>query len=170
MRVAGVLLVRGVAAWSRRRPRAARRRAEDAGGVEVAARRAGRDGAGRQEDRASGGLSRCARMARHDGPRRPGLSPGVPATGRFVVESELFLFPDSSDEGVGIFVSGQALGDQEPPAYTALLMRKDGAATVARRAGGSRKWRGLGHGRGRQSHSGKDAEKQRSASRPIRPR
>ena len=42
--------------------------------------------------------------------------PAYRASGRFVVESELFLFPDSSDEGVGLFVGGQSLGDQESPA------------------------------------------------------
>ena len=63
--------------------------------------------------------------------------PGYRATGRFVVESELFLFPDSSDEGVGVFVGGQSLGDQESPAYAALLLRKDGSATVVRRSGGA---------------------------------
>ncbi len=63
--------------------------------------------------------------------------PGYRASGRFTIESELFLFPDSSDEGVGIFVGGEALGEQESPSYTALLLRKDGQATVIRRAGGS---------------------------------
>ena len=86
--------------------------------------------------------------------------PAYSAAGRFVVESELFLFPDSSDEGVGIFVGGQALGDDEQPAYTALLMRKDGAATVARQTGGTSRalaaWAAV---EGVAAHGGKDAEK-----------
>ena len=63
--------------------------------------------------------------------------PAYRASGRFVIESELFLFPDSSDEGVGPFVGGQSLGDQESPAYTSLLLRKDGVGggRAARRRG-----------------------------------
>lgn len=86
--------------------------------------------------------------------------PGYRASGRFIIESELFLFPDSSDEGVGIFVGGEALGEQESPSYTALLLRKDGQATVIRRAGGSVKtesdWAAV---EGVKPHGGKDAEK-----------
>jgi hypothetical protein len=86
--------------------------------------------------------------------------PAYRASGRFVVESELFLFPDSSDEGVGVFVSGQSLGDNESPAYVALLLRKDGSATVVRRAVGAvtpiADW---GAVQGVAPHGGKDAEK-----------
>jgi hypothetical protein len=86
--------------------------------------------------------------------------PGYRASARFVVESELFLFPDSSDEGVGVFVGGQTLGDSEAPAYTALLLRKDGSASVVRRTGGSSKdlsaWGAVD---GVKPHGGKDAEK-----------
>lgn len=63
--------------------------------------------------------------------------PDYAAKGRFVVESEIFLFADSSDEGVGIFVGGEALGEREAPTYTALLLRKDGMATIARREKGT---------------------------------
>jgi hypothetical protein len=86
--------------------------------------------------------------------------PGYRASARFVVESELFLFPDSSDEGVGIFVGGQTLGDSEAPAWTALLLRKDGSASVVRRTGGASKdlsaWAAV---EGVKPHGGKDAEK-----------
>ena len=86
--------------------------------------------------------------------------PGYRASGRFVVESELFLFPDSSDEGVGVFVGGQSLGDNDSPAYVALLLRKDGAATVTRRTGGMSSaiaaWAPVD---GVKAHGGKDAEK-----------
>jgi hypothetical protein len=86
--------------------------------------------------------------------------PAYRAAARFVVESELFLFPDSTDEGVGVFVGGETLGDSESPAYTALLMRKDGSATVVRRAAGESKdlspWAAVS---GVKPHGGKDAEK-----------
>ena len=86
--------------------------------------------------------------------------PGYRATGRFIVESELFLFPDSSDEGVGVFVGGQSLGDQESPAYTALLLRKDGSATVVRRTGGvATPITGRATVESIAPHGGKDAEK-----------
>ena len=86
--------------------------------------------------------------------------PGYRATGRFIVESELFLFPDSSDEGVGVFVGGQSLGDPELPAYTALLLRKDGSATVVRCSGGAAKpIAGWATVEGIAPHGGKDAEK-----------
>jgi len=86
--------------------------------------------------------------------------PGYRASGRFIVESELFLFPDSSDEGVGLFVGGQSLGDQESPVYTSLLLRKDGSASVVRRTGGAltpiADWAAVD---GVRPHGGKDAEK-----------
>ena len=85
--------------------------------------------------------------------------PSYRASGRFVVESELFLFPDSSDEGVGVFVGGQSLGEQESPAYAAVLLRKDGSASVVRRnVGGvtASPWAAVD---GVSPHGGKDAEK-----------
>jgi len=86
--------------------------------------------------------------------------PAYRASARFVVESELFLFPDASDEGVGIFVGGQTLGDDESPAYSALLLRKDGSASVVRRAAGAANelsaWAAVD---GVKPHGGKDAEK-----------
>jgi hypothetical protein len=86
--------------------------------------------------------------------------PAYRGSGRFIVDSELFLFPDSSDEGVGPFVGGQSLGDQESPAYTSLLLRKDGSAAVVRRAGGAvttvANWAAV---EGVKPHGGKDAEK-----------
>lgn len=85
--------------------------------------------------------------------------PGYRASGRFVVESELFLFPDSSDEGVGVFVGGQSLGAQESPAYTSVLLRKDGSASVVRRTPAGvtpSPWAAVD---GVRPHGGKDAEK-----------
>jgi hypothetical protein len=86
--------------------------------------------------------------------------PEYRASGRFIVESELFLFPDSSDEGVGLFVGGQSLGDQGSPVYTSLLLRKDGSASVVRRTEGGltpiADWAAVD---GVRPHGGKDAEK-----------
>ena len=86
--------------------------------------------------------------------------PGYRASARFVIESELFLFPDSTGEGVGIFVGGQTLGGSDAPAYTALLLRKDGSAAVVRRAAGASTdlsaWAAVA---GVKPHGGKDAEK-----------
>ena len=85
--------------------------------------------------------------------------PAYRASGRFIVESELFLFPDSSDEGVGVFVGGQALADGETPAYTSLLLRKDGSASVMRAGGGVAPIAGWAAVDGVEPHGGKDAEK-----------
>lgn len=86
--------------------------------------------------------------------------PGYAAKGRFVVESELFLFPDSSDEGVGVFVGGESLGERDAPTYTALLLRKDGMASVVRSERGAIRtpsaWTPV---EGVKPHAGKDAEK-----------
>ena len=63
--------------------------------------------------------------------------PDYAGRNRFVAESEIFLFPDSSDEGVGIFVGGDSLGEGAQPTYTALLLRKDGHASVFRQVKGA---------------------------------
>lgn len=63
--------------------------------------------------------------------------PDYAGRGRFVAESEIFLFPDSSDEGIGIFVGGESLGEGDRPTYTALLLRKDGRASVSRQVKGA---------------------------------
>jgi hypothetical protein len=86
--------------------------------------------------------------------------PDYAAKGRFVLESEIFLFPDSTDEGVGIFVGGESLGERDQPAYTALLMRKDGMASIVRRerdaSSALTAWTPV---EGVKAHGGKDAEK-----------
>ncbi len=86
--------------------------------------------------------------------------PDYAGRGRFAVESEIFLFADSSDEGAGIFVGGASLGEKEHPAYTALLLRKDGMASVSRVANGAVEWlRPWAAVDGVAAHAGKDAEK-----------
>jgi hypothetical protein len=86
--------------------------------------------------------------------------PAYAARDRFVLESEVFLFPDSSDEGVGIFIGGESLGDRDQPTYTALLLRKDGQASISRVATGMPStlspWSAV---EGVKPHGGKDAEK-----------
>jgi hypothetical protein len=86
--------------------------------------------------------------------------PEYAARHRFVVESEVFLFPDSSDEGVGIFVGGASLGASDQPTYTALLLRRDGKASIARWVRGTATaispWSSVD---GVSPHGGKDAEK-----------
>ena len=57
------------------------------------------------------------------------------AEGRFVVEAEMFLFPDTSLDGYGVFIGGTDL-EGERPGYPAFVLRRDGsAAVVGRRAG-----------------------------------
>jgi hypothetical protein len=62
------------------------------------------------------------------------FEPSYSARGRFVVESESFLFPGTSDAGFGVFVGGTALDGS--PQYVAFLIRRDGSAAVERVADG----------------------------------
>jgi hypothetical protein len=63
---------------------------------------------------------------------RPGaivFEPNYSTRGRFVVESESFLFPGTSNAGFGVFVGGANL--EGPGArYVAFLIRRDGSAAV----------------------------------------
>ncbi len=68
---------------------------------------------------------------------RPGVllfEPSHTARGRFVLESETFLFPDSGESGFGLFVGGADLDGT--PRYVAFLVRGDGSAAVEAMAGG----------------------------------
>jgi hypothetical protein len=63
---------------------------------------------------------------------RPGaivFEPNHSTRGRFVVESESFLFPGTSNAGFGVFVGG---ADLEGPSarYVAFLIRRDGSAAI----------------------------------------
>jgi hypothetical protein len=62
------------------------------------------------------------------------FEPSYSARGRFVVESESFLFPGTSDAGFGVVVGGTALDSS--PQYVAFLIRRDGSAAVERVADG----------------------------------
>ena len=56
--------------------------------------------------------------------------------GNFAVEAEVFLFPGDSAEEYGVFVGGANIDAQQPPDYTAFVLRRDGqAAVLDRRAG-----------------------------------
>jgi hypothetical protein len=56
------------------------------------------------------------------------------AQGRFALETEIFLFPGTSQEGYGLFAGGKQLdGD---PVYVAFLLRRDGSAAIESQAGG----------------------------------
>lgn len=51
------------------------------------------------------------------------------ASGRFAVEAEIFVFPNSSEAEYGIFVGGSAL-DGPAPSYIAFVVRRDGQAAL----------------------------------------
>lgn len=62
---------------------------------------------------------------------RPGailFEPAHQSRGRFVLESESFLFPGNSTAGFGVFVGGADLGANTK--YVAFLIRRDGSAAV----------------------------------------
>lgn len=62
---------------------------------------------------------------------RPGVilfEPAYSARGRFVVESESFLFPGESTAGFGLFVGGRDL--EWKPSYVAFVIRRDGSAAI----------------------------------------
>jgi hypothetical protein len=62
---------------------------------------------------------------------RPGVilfEPSYSSRGRFVVESESFLFPGTSSTGFGIFVGGRDL--EGLPNYVAFVIRRDGSAAI----------------------------------------
>ncbi|MEZ5291984.1 MAG: hypothetical protein R2745_12935 [Vicinamibacterales bacterium] len=61
--------------------------------------------------------------------------PSYVGTGRFVLEAETFLFPGTSDAGLGLLVGGADL-DTPAATYTAFLIRRDGRVSVERHAGG----------------------------------
>lgn len=56
------------------------------------------------------------------------FEPSHTARGRFVLESETILFPDSAESGFGLFVGGANLDGS--PRYVAFLVRGDGSAAV----------------------------------------
>lgn len=68
----------------------------------------------------------------------PGMilfDPAIAATGRFQIETDLFLFPDPSDQPVGLFIAGNDLDDPARAAWLALVVKRDGTAGVIQRLG-----------------------------------
>lgn len=62
---------------------------------------------------------------------RPGailFEPSHTSRGRFVLESESFLFPGTSAAGFGVFVGGSDL--EAKAKYVAFLIRRDGSAAI----------------------------------------
>jgi len=62
------------------------------------------------------------------------FEPTVTASGRYTVESEVFLFPGTSASGFGVIVGGRGL-ETATASYVAFLVRRDGSAAVERREG-----------------------------------
>jgi hypothetical protein len=60
--------------------------------------------------------------------------PTCVAQGRFALETEIFLFPGTSQEGYGLIAGGKQLDDD--PVYVAFLLRRDGSAATESHAGG----------------------------------
>jgi hypothetical protein len=68
---------------------------------------------------------------------RPGATlyePSHTGRGRFAIESEIFLFPGTSDSGFGLFIGGQEL--EAKGRLVAFLIRRDGSAAVESRESG----------------------------------
>ena len=68
------------------------------------------------------------------GPAATLFHPAHRAEGIFTLESEFFLFPNSTDGEYGLFIGGADL-EGDGRAYTAFVARRDGATAVLRRAG-----------------------------------
>ncbi len=111
--------------------------------------------------RASGGSSRC----RRGGTSRWGLAawsitrPIAPAAGSSS-KASCSCFPIRATRGWACSSAASRWAMSESPVYTSLLLRKDGSATVVRRAGGAvtpiADWAAVD---GVKAHGGKDAEK-----------
>ena len=68
------------------------------------------------------------------GPAATLFHPAHRAEGIFTLESEIFLFPNSTDGEYGLFIGGANL-EGDARAYTAFVARRDGATAVLRRTG-----------------------------------
>jgi hypothetical protein len=58
------------------------------------------------------------------------FDPSRSAADRFVIESEMFLFPSSGNEGYGVFAGGTGLDQSESGSYVAFVLRADGHAGI----------------------------------------
>jgi hypothetical protein len=68
------------------------------------------------------------------GPAMIAWDPAWQAHGPYRAELEVYLFPGDRAEGYGLFVGGRQL-EEPDQAYLYVLLRKDGAVLVKRRAG-----------------------------------
>ena len=59
----------------------------------------------------------------------------VEARGRYVLEAEIFIFPDATDAEYGVFAGGRELGGNGQR-WTGFVLRRDGAVAVLRSGGG----------------------------------
>lgn len=69
------------------------------------------------------------------GPGAVLYDPAERASGRFVVEGELILFPDASANEYGVFVGGKSLDDEARKEWIAFVVRADGQVAVMRQQG-----------------------------------
>ncbi|MFN0098498.1 MAG: hypothetical protein ACKVS7_07480 [Gemmatimonadaceae bacterium] len=74
------------------------------------------------------------------GPGAVLYDPAERASGRFVVEGELILFPDASANEYGVFVGGKSLDDEARKEWIALVVRADGQVAVMRQRGNESTW------------------------------
>ena len=74
------------------------------------------------------------------GPGAVLYDPAERASGRFVVEGELILFPDASANEYGVFVGGKALEDDARKEWVAFVVRADGQVAVMRQRGSETTW------------------------------
>ena len=58
---------------------------------------------------------------------------GKTASGNFVLQAEMFLFPGEGQQEYGLFLGGQAIEAASPPQYLAFVARRDGQAAVLKR-------------------------------------
>ncbi len=70
-----------------------------------------------------------------NGPGMLLFDPGLEATGRFQLETDFFLFPDPTDQPVGLFIAGKDLEEPSRVDWLGLLVRRDGTAGVIHRQG-----------------------------------
>lgn len=65
------------------------------------------------------------------GPGAVLYDPAYAAAGRFTLEAKIFLFPNGSDEGYGLFLGGHDL-ENDGRSMLTFFIRRDGAASVVR--------------------------------------
>jgi hypothetical protein len=68
------------------------------------------------------------------GPAAIVFDPARRASGRFTLQAEMFVFPQTQDDGYGLFLGGHALGT-DSARYIAVLLRADGSVSVEQRNG-----------------------------------